>query len=86
MLDTVARVTSVELSVPATSTFKLVLAFACCVPLRPCEEVSTLNLFPSAVVTVEEKVASSFMAAANSLSVFKAPGAESTRLATSVST
>ena len=40
------------------------------------------NLFPSDVVTVEEKLASSFKAAASSFKVFKVDGAESTIAAT----
>jgi hypothetical protein len=36
--------------------------------------------------TVEEKLASSFIAAANSLRVLRAPGDESTKLATAVCT
>jgi len=40
------------------------------------------SLFPRDVVTVEEKLASSFSAAASSLRVFKVDGAESTIAAT----
>ena len=65
---------------------RFVIAFACCVPVKPCEAVSTRRRFPNAVEVVVLKLASSPKAAANSLSVFNAAGAVSTTPATCAST
>ena len=62
------------------------IALSCCVPVKPCEAVSTRRRFPNDVEVVVLKLASSPSAAANSFNVFNAPGAESTTPATCAST
>ena len=52
----------------------------------PLTVVVLSTLPPNDVVTVEAKLASSFNAAASSFNVSNVPGAESTKLATAVST
>ena len=79
-----ANVTSVELSVPAASTPRLLLAVPAFV--RSDRLLDLDNLVPIDVVIVLEKEESSLIAAANSFSVFKAPGAESTKSDTDEST
>ncbi len=76
--------TSVELSVPAASTPRLLRAVA--VLVKSERLLDLVNLVPIDVVIVLEKEASSLIAAANSFSVFKAPGAESTKSDTDEST
>ena len=65
---------------------KFVIALPCCVAVSPWDAVSTLSLFPNDVDVVVAKFESSPRAAASSLRVFRALGAESTTPATCAST
>ena len=65
---------------------KFVRAFAFCVEVKFCEEVSILNLFVSAVLIVATASSSSFNPSASSAKVFNVPGAPFIKLVIAAST